>query len=73
MNQLNQQQNRYLESPFVIRETSPDGQFAFGTPNNFKGGIIFKKEGFSTPAIDAGKDLGNEKEDNSESPGGVKE
>ena len=46
MNQLNQQQNRYLESPFVIRNTNPDSQFVFGTANNFEGGVVFKKNGF---------------------------
>lgn len=74
MSQLNQQQNRYLESPFVIRDTNPDGQFAFGTVNNFGGGVIFKKDGFSMPSIGVDEQrLGNETEDNSEPTGGVKE
>ncbi len=49
MNQINQQQNRFLESPFVIRDTSPEGSFVFGTTDAFSGGTIFKKEGFLLP------------------------
>ena len=66
MNQLNQQQNRYLESPYVIRDTNPEEQFVFGTVINFVGGIIFREDSFSIPTSDIGQELGNELEDNSD-------
>ncbi len=46
---LNQQQNRYLESPYVIRSTCPNGQFLFKMVNNLEGGNIFKKDSFLVP------------------------
>lgn len=73
MNQLNQQQNRFLESPFVIRDTSPEGQIAFGTADNFTGGIVFKKESFSMSSVGAEQLLENEAEDNSETDGDSEE
>jgi len=73
MNTFNRgQDNRFLETPFVIRDTSPEGQFMFGTTDNFAGGILFKKDNFSLPLNDAEQEL-NETEDNSELPGGVKQ
>ena len=66
MNPLNQQQNRYLESPYVIRCTCPNEQFLFGTINNFEEGNVFRKNGFLMPLYNVAKQIGGEVENNDE-------
>lgn len=73
MNQPNQQHNRYLESPFAIRDTSPKGQFAFGTVRDFGGGILFKKDSFLVSLSDIEQGLVKEKEECKEIDDVVKE
>jgi len=55
MNPLNQQQNRYLESPYVIRCTCLNEHYLFGTINNFVEGNVFRKDGFLMPLYNVAK------------------
>lgn len=41
--------NRYLESPYVIRATGVEKQQPFINKNSIKGNTIFQKEGFTKP------------------------
>lgn len=49
MNTTNRtQDNRYLESPYTMRETSPEGQMPFTVKNPVGGTLRFSKKGFMT-------------------------
>ena len=42
------QENRYLESPYIVKDTGSAGQSPFSIKNPIDGGILFSKKGFST-------------------------
>ena len=48
MNIITQQENRYLESPHLIRDTSTVGQMPFTVKVTIGGGLAFSKQSFST-------------------------
>lgn len=66
MNSFNQQQNRYLESPYVIKCTYSTEQFLFETINNFGGGNVFGKDGFLMPLYNIDKQIMGEVENDDE-------
>lgn len=40
------QENRYLESPYIIKDTGAAGQAPFSIKNPIDGGVLFSKKGF---------------------------
>ena len=48
MNTIRQQNNRYLESPHLIRDTVTVGQMPFTVKVTIGGGLAFSKQLFST-------------------------
>jgi hypothetical protein len=49
MNTINQgQENGYLESPYVVKDTGFEGQTPFSIKNPLEGGFSFSKKGFFT-------------------------
>ncbi|GEM_PF-5808852 len=56
MNTTNRgQENRYLESPYVIRGTGPQEQTSFSIKNPIEGGSIFSKRGFLVKPLESGR------------------
>ena len=54
------QESRYLESPYIIRDTNPGGQVPFMVKNPVGDVLSFTKKGFTTKRFtngDAGKEL----------------
>lgn len=43
-----QNNNRYLESPYIVKDTASDTQVPFSVENPINGGVLFSSEGFST-------------------------
>lgn len=41
--------NRYLDSPYVIKTTGVEKQQPFSYKNHIKGNLIIQKEGFTEP------------------------
>ena len=46
------QENRYLESPYIVKDTGAAGQSPFSIKNPIDGGILFSKKGFSTKPLE---------------------
>lgn len=47
-----EQDNRYLESPYVIRDTRSGEQRPFSIKNPIRGGFSFSAEGFSIEPVE---------------------
>ena len=46
------QENRYLESPYIVKDTGAAGQSPFSIKNPIDGGVLFSKKGFSTKSLE---------------------
>lgn len=60
----NGQENRFLESPHIVKDTGFEGQMPFSIKNSFEGGSIFSKNGFFSGMPES---LFNEQEKDNES------